>query len=317
MQHDGWSGAAHDAADARRRRAIRDQARQPGARLDRPRDRGRSRAAGGAARAREPADARGPSRFRTSASPATATTSRCSCPTSRTSSSAGSSRSTSRRSSGSSMRSRRSIASRGMRTLPACVSVDGPGAPPAPADAHVRGRVRRRGPAVRRALPRRAGTTSTGSSGRRRGDLIARLTADPAPLFAALDRLPAAGLHGDLKLGNVGLAEDGAVPDDRLADDAGRARRGRARLVPRRERRRAADPARRGPRALPPRRRSAGRRRLGGTVGPRDHRRAVPAGLAQGTRHGGGRRLSQRAGGAAKRPRWWGANAAAAAERRL
>jgi hypothetical protein len=43
-------------------------------------------------------------------------------------------------------------------------------------------------------------------------DLIARLTADPAPLFAALDRLPAAGLHGDLKLGNVGLAAEGAVP---------------------------------------------------------------------------------------------------------
>ncbi len=43
-------------------------------------------------------------------------------------------------------------------------------------------------------------------------DLIDRLTADPAPLFAALDRLPSAGLHGDLKLGNVGLAADGTVP---------------------------------------------------------------------------------------------------------
>jgi hypothetical protein len=43
-------------------------------------------------------------------------------------------------------------------------------------------------------------------------DLIAGLTADPAPLFTALDRLPAAGLHGDLKLGNVGLAADGSVP---------------------------------------------------------------------------------------------------------
>lgn len=42
--------------------------------------------------------------------------------------------------------------------------------------------------------------------------LIAALTADPGPLFAALDRLPAVGLHGDLKLGNVGLAGDGAVP---------------------------------------------------------------------------------------------------------
>jgi hypothetical protein len=42
--------------------------------------------------------------------------------------------------------------------------------------------------------------------------LIARLTADPEPLFAALGRLPDAGLHGDLKLGNVGLAADGSVP---------------------------------------------------------------------------------------------------------
>lgn len=43
-------------------------------------------------------------------------------------------------------------------------------------------------------------------------DLIARLTTDPEPLFKALDRLPGAGLHGDLKLGNVGLADDGSVP---------------------------------------------------------------------------------------------------------
>lgn len=43
-------------------------------------------------------------------------------------------------------------------------------------------------------------------------DVIARMTADPARLFAALDRLPDAGLHGDLKLGNVGLAADGSVP---------------------------------------------------------------------------------------------------------
>jgi aminoglycoside phosphotransferase (APT) family kinase protein len=41
--------------------------------------------------------------------------------------------------------------------------------------------------------------------------LIDGLTADPEPLFAALGRLPAAGLHGDLKLGNAGLAEDGLV----------------------------------------------------------------------------------------------------------
>ncbi|HEY4227909.1 MAG TPA: hypothetical protein VGM49_06190 [Candidatus Limnocylindrales bacterium] len=41
--------------------------------------------------------------------------------------------------------------------------------------------------------------------------LLDRLTADPAPLFAALARLPTAGLHGDLKLGNAGLAGDGSV----------------------------------------------------------------------------------------------------------
>jgi len=41
--------------------------------------------------------------------------------------------------------------------------------------------------------------------------LIDRLTADPQPLMAALARLPVAGLHGDLKLGNAGIAPDGAV----------------------------------------------------------------------------------------------------------
>jgi hypothetical protein len=43
-------------------------------------------------------------------------------------------------------------------------------------------------------------------------DLLGALTADPGPLFGALDRLPDAGLHGDLKLGNVALATDGSVP---------------------------------------------------------------------------------------------------------
>lgn len=43
-------------------------------------------------------------------------------------------------------------------------------------------------------------------------DLVRRLTEDADPLFAALDRLPSTGLHGDLKLGNVGLADDGSVP---------------------------------------------------------------------------------------------------------
>ena len=44
-------------------------------------------------------------------------------------------------------------------------------------------------------------------------DLVAWINADPEPLVAALGRLPAVGLHGDLKLGNVGLepGDDGAV----------------------------------------------------------------------------------------------------------
>ena len=41
--------------------------------------------------------------------------------------------------------------------------------------------------------------------------LVERLTADPTPLLAALARLPSGGLHGDLKLGNAGLAAGGAV----------------------------------------------------------------------------------------------------------
>jgi Phosphotransferase enzyme family len=41
--------------------------------------------------------------------------------------------------------------------------------------------------------------------------LVDDLTADPQALFAALERLPRAGLHGDLKLGNAGIAEDGTV----------------------------------------------------------------------------------------------------------
>ena len=46
------------------------------------------------------------------------------------------------------------------------------------------------------------------ATGRR---LVAALDADLEPLLAALRRLPVAGLHGDLKLGNVGLAGDGTV----------------------------------------------------------------------------------------------------------
>jgi hypothetical protein len=38
-------------------------------------------------------------------------------------------------------------------------------------------------------------------------DLLDRLGADPAPLVAALGRLPSVGLHGDLKLANVALLD--------------------------------------------------------------------------------------------------------------
>jgi hypothetical protein len=42
-------------------------------------------------------------------------------------------------------------------------------------------------------------------------DLVSGLSTDPSPLIAALDGLPATGLHGDLKLGNVALFDDGRV----------------------------------------------------------------------------------------------------------
>jgi hypothetical protein len=42
-------------------------------------------------------------------------------------------------------------------------------------------------------------------------DLIGRLGDDPAPLVAALDALPARGLHGDLKFANIALFEGDAV----------------------------------------------------------------------------------------------------------
>ena len=41
--------------------------------------------------------------------------------------------------------------------------------------------------------------------------LVLRLAVDPAPLLRALGRLPATGLHGDLKLANVALLDDGRV----------------------------------------------------------------------------------------------------------
>jgi hypothetical protein len=46
---------------------------------------------------------------------------------------------------------------------------------------------------------------------RRAVDLVAGLTADSRPLLSALGRLPATGLHGDLKLANVALLADGTV----------------------------------------------------------------------------------------------------------
>jgi len=42
-------------------------------------------------------------------------------------------------------------------------------------------------------------------------ELVDRLGSDPAPLVAALERLPVVGLHGDLKLANVAL-----LPEDRV-----------------------------------------------------------------------------------------------------
>ena len=42
-------------------------------------------------------------------------------------------------------------------------------------------------------------------------DLVTDLAADPGPLLAALGRLPRTGLHGDLKLANVALLDDGRV----------------------------------------------------------------------------------------------------------
>ena len=42
-------------------------------------------------------------------------------------------------------------------------------------------------------------------------DLMRQLSDDPSPLVEGLRRQPVAGLHGDLKLGNVGLGEDGTA----------------------------------------------------------------------------------------------------------
>jgi len=42
-------------------------------------------------------------------------------------------------------------------------------------------------------------------------DLLRELSADPKPLLLALARLPATGLHGDLKLANVALMPDGRI----------------------------------------------------------------------------------------------------------
>jgi len=42
-------------------------------------------------------------------------------------------------------------------------------------------------------------------------DLVRLLDADPSPLLGALHHLPSTGLHGDLKLSNVALLEDGRI----------------------------------------------------------------------------------------------------------
>jgi hypothetical protein len=42
-------------------------------------------------------------------------------------------------------------------------------------------------------------------------ELIERLASDPTPLLDALGRLPSTGLHGDLKLANAALLDDGRV----------------------------------------------------------------------------------------------------------
>jgi Phosphotransferase enzyme family len=42
-------------------------------------------------------------------------------------------------------------------------------------------------------------------------DLVARLADDPGPLVRALERLPSAGLHGDVKLANAALFDGGRV----------------------------------------------------------------------------------------------------------
>ena len=91
----------------------------------------------------------------------------------------------------------------------------------------------------------------------------AALTADPAPLLAALERLPSTCLHGDLKLANVALLPDGraACIDWQLTTQ--RAGCGRARMVPRRERHPAGPRAGRAARALP-----VGARRRPAAAGP-------------------------------------------------
>jgi len=67
-------------------------------------------------------------------------------------------------------------------------------------------------------------------------DLIERLDLDPGALLDALADRPTALLHGDLKVANVALLDDGRTDGaDRLADGDGRPRRGRHGLVPRLE----------------------------------------------------------------------------------
>ena len=131
-------------------------------------------------------------------------------------------------------------------------------------------------------------------------DLLGRLGDDPEPLVRALGQLPSVGLHGDIKLANVALFDDGGVAFIDWQMTLRGAGRGRARLVHRDEQRRAALPAGGHPAPLPRvarpgRRRGAIRRaaarsrrprwQLGGATGPGRDRRAAPARLAEGPRH--------------------------------
>ena len=82
---------------------------------------------------------------------------------------------------------------------------------PAPADAAVGRALPRRGPGRRRPVPGRLGRVRAARARWRPSASSATSRHDPSPLLAALGRLPATGIHGDLKLANVALLDDGRV----------------------------------------------------------------------------------------------------------